>query len=132
MDKAGGLVSLMSLLFASIQQNALTLIDDFAVLNKNRVLLRSVLGMDLKTGDPGWPIQVVCSPHSRNFKPCLTERGSEKLSQYFLQRSDGNLARSSRLSNWHRAFTAEEGAQAILNLAVSEEYNGFSGRRELR
>ena len=29
-------------------------------------------------------------------------------------------------------FTAEEGAQAILNLAVSEEYNGFSGRRGLR
>jgi hypothetical protein len=29
-------------------------------------------------------------------------------------------------------FTAEEGAQAILNLAVSEEYNGVSGRRELR
>jgi hypothetical protein len=29
-------------------------------------------------------------------------------------------------------FTAEEGAQVILNLSVLEEYNGFSGRRELR
>jgi len=67
-DKAGGLVSLISLLFASIQQDALTLIDDFAILNKNRVLLRSVLGMDLKTGDPGWTLQMACSPHSGNFK----------------------------------------------------------------
>ena len=46
-DKAGGLVSLISLLFASIQQNALTLIDDFAVLNCSHSSPEGACGAEL-------------------------------------------------------------------------------------
>src|SRR5271157_3937094 len=61
-DEAGRLVSLIGLLFAAIQRHARALIDNFAVLNKNRVLLRRVFGMDSETSDPCRALQVICPP----------------------------------------------------------------------
>jgi hypothetical protein len=61
-DEARRLVSLIGLLFAAIQRHARALIDNFAVLNKNRVLLRRVVGMDSETSDPCRALQVICPP----------------------------------------------------------------------
>jgi hypothetical protein len=61
-DETGRLVSLIGLLFAAIQRHARALIDNLAVLNKNRVLLRRVVGMDSETSDPCRALQVICPP----------------------------------------------------------------------
>ena len=68
-DEAGRLVSLIGLLFAAIQRHARALIDNLAVLNKNRVLLRRVVGMDSETSDPCRALQLICRKSVRNFRP---------------------------------------------------------------
>ena len=68
LDETGRFERLISLLFAAIQRNTDALVDDFAVLNENGVLLRRPVRVYPETSGPNGSLEVVGSPYSGNFE----------------------------------------------------------------